>query len=626
MVLKTIADLREFCNVFDDTCSGMAIDTETRGFEPLAEDAALLCIAIKPSNMDAVIIPWEHPDFDWGSDKRQAFNIICDILRTGIPKCGHNFKYDLRWLEHYFCDVVAVKYDTQILFRAWDSNLTDKRRGGVGAGLKELSMHLFGIDDWESELREYKKSYCKTRKITRTTTFTYDKIPLEMLATYAEKDVEYTYMLLQYVLPKMADEHMEQLKLFMNVDMEIMKVFKAAENRGICVDDKMLDAIENQLLEQIRKDTSVLYTYDGAAGTNINSWQQLRKLLYDKWKLPIQYTRDKKTGKDKISTDKLALENLRDLHPGVPYIIDIKNNSKQISMYVSNIRDGSKHDSRIHCTFNVLGAATGRASCSNPNMQQCSKLIKRVFVPDDGNIFVHGDFSQLELRIAANFSGDNSMIKTFMNRGDIHSETAATIYGVSVDEVDDSMRKVGKTMGFGMIYGMSPFSLSKKLRISENEAGTIYDNYMNRKPAVRQWIEEAKSFARVNGYSVTPFGRRRYYPEINSNDDKICSSEERRSVNTPIQSTGADICSTSMIEIAKRLPTDADIICSVHDSIVVECRIDEYKTIVSLMRDVCENTSRFTWWNQDIPIIFDIGTGYSLADIEDVVTVNNDSI
>jgi DNA polymerase-1 len=298
-------------------------------------------------------------------------------------------------------------------------------------------------------------------------------------------------------------------------------------------------------------------------------------------------------------------------------IADFRRDFKSRNTYLKGIEEKIDADGRCRSTYNVDEAVTGRTSSSGPNFQNLNKFSKAIFIARKGYKFVQMDFSQLELRIMANLARDQKMIDTFLAGKDIHSETASMIYAIEPKEVTAEQRKVGKTISFGIIYGLSERSLARKLGISMEEAAAIYGMFMQRKPHIKKWIEDTKQFAIRNGMVYSPFGRIRHLPLAREGDGHAL----RCAVNTPIQSCGSDINMLNIYHADRMIEKNsyhATLVCTVHDSHVYEVLEEEILPFVDNLKLVCENTNKLNlFWKTDCPLKVDITIGTNLAELRE---------
>ena len=363
-------------------------------------------------------------------------------------------------------------------------------------------------------------------------------------------------------------------KLYRQVELPLCTVLYRMENRGICMDTHQMKAFGEMLRQRIADCESLIFSY--AQGPfNINSTKQLGELLFEKLGLPP--VKKTKTG---YSTNADVLEKLKDKHPIIPAIMDYRMLTKLNSTYAEGLMKAVEADGRVRTTFQNLVTATGRLSSTEPNLQNIpvrtdlGAEIRKMFVPKTSCVLVDADYSQIELRVLAHISEDKVMQEAFCNGTDIHTLTASQVFGVSTDQVTPLQRRHAKAVNFGIVYGISEFSLAEDIGVSRYEARAYIDSYLEKYPGVRAYMKQVVEQARERGYTETLFGRRRYIPELKSSNFNIRSGAERIALNTPIQGTAADLIKLAMIRVEEALNRDfpeAQLLLQVHDELIVEC-------------------------------------------------------
>ena len=363
-------------------------------------------------------------------------------------------------------------------------------------------------------------------------------------------------------------------KLYREVELPLCTVLYRMENRGICIDTHQLKAFGEMLRQRIADCESLIFSY--AQGPfNINSTKQLGELLFEKLGLPP--VKKTKTG---YSTNADVLEKLKDKHPIIPAIMDYRMLTKLNSTYAEGLMKAVAEDGRVRTTFQNLVTATGRLSSTEPNLQNIpvrtdlGAEIRKMFVPKAGCVLVDADYSQIELRVLAHISQDKVMQEAFCNGTDIHTLTASQVFGVPTDQVTPLQRRHAKAVNFGIVYGISEFSLAEDIGVTRYEARAYIDSYLEKYQGVRAYMKQVVEQARQTGYTETLFGRRRYIPELKSSNFNVRSGAERIALNTPIQGTAADLIKLAMIRVEEALNRDfpeAQLLLQVHDELIVEC-------------------------------------------------------
>ena len=397
--------------------------------------------------------------------------------------------------------------------------------------------------------------------------------------------------------------------LYNEVELPLVEVLREMEAAGVRMDVDKLKQAEASLKEELNGLEQRIYAL-AEEPFNINSPRQVGELLFDKLKLD---SKAKKSKTGQYSTSEEVLMGLKDRHEIVGLILDYRALSKLISTYISTLPSYIAADGKIHTTYNQTVTATGRLSSSNPNLQNLpirserGRFIREAVIPDDGCLFLSADYSQIELRLMAHFSQDEHMLAAFRNGQDIHAATAARIYGLPIEQISKDQRRNAKTANFGIIYGISAFGLAQQLDCSRTEAKQLIDDYFAAFPRVIQYIEAQKELARQRGYAQTLFGRKRYLPDIHSQNATVRSFAERNAVNAPIQGTAADIIKMAMVSIHQRLKAEglkAQMIMQVHDELNFNVPKEEVERVREIVVNEMQNAVHLS-----IPLIAECGVG-----------------
>jgi DNA polymerase I len=426
-----------------------------------------------------------------------------------------------------------------------------------------------------------------------------------MLAAYLRNPQERSYALSAFAsedasgLLDLAREQERQLTdegmiaLYRDIELPLLYVLFDMERVGFRVDAKVLAELGKSF--SIRAETlrEEIYTLTGVRGFNLNSPQQLGKVLFDTLKLPV----GRKTQKG-FSTDADTLEWIADSHPAIPLILLYRQVVKLNSTYIDALLGKMDADGRVHTTFDQAATATGRISSNEPNLQNIpvrsdmGREIRRAFIPDAGWSLADADYSQIELRILAHFSGDPAMCDAFLLGEDIHTRTAAAVEGVPVDMVTPDMRSRAKAVNFGIVYGISDFGLARNIGITRGEAKQFIDRYFNQYPGVRAFMDKAVRDGKEKGYATTLQGRRRQLPELKSANANTRNFGERIAMNTPIQGTAADIIKLAMVKVHDSLAAGgfkARLILQVHDELIIETPPEEVERVRALLKACMEH-------------------------------------
>lgn len=563
-MVKEEKKLIELCNKI---CSQKSVcfDTETTGVNPLLSELVGLSFAYKEG--EAYYVPID--------DDREKAQQKVDIFRPffedeKIEKVGQNIKYDILELRNYDIQVKGKLFDTMIAHYLINPEIPHGMDYMAKMYLNYTTIHI-------DELIGPKG---KNQKNMRD-------IDQETVCKYAAEDADITLKLKNILEKELRENKLEQL--FNEIESPLIYVLADMEWTGVRLD---LEALE-QLAEEYRKEMNQIEKeIIEMAGIefNINSPKQIGEILFDKMKI-IDNPKKTKTGQ--YSTSENELEKLRSKHPIIEKILEQRSLKKLLSTYIEafpqliNPKTG-----KIHTSFNQTATATGRLSSSNPNLQNIpirnerGKEIRKVFIPDKGCTFLSADYSQIELRIMAHLSKDKNMIEAFNKGQDIHAATASKIFKIPLEEVTPDMRRKAKTANFGIIYGITPYGLSQRLGISRSDAKKLIEEYFTTFSGVKRYMDESIAKAREQGYVETIFGRKRFLPDINSQNAIVRGYAERNAINTPIQGSAADIIKVAMNKIYKRLSDGgykSKMILQVHDELdfnVHMNELDEVKNIV----------------------------------------------
>ncbi len=405
-------------------------------------------------------------------------------------------------------------------------------------------------------------------------------------------------------------------KLFFDVEMPLVEVLATMEGAGVAVDRGQLESLLTDVDNQITEVTHRIYSLSGKE-FNLNSPKQLSKILFDDLKIPPL----KKT-KRGFSTDEEVLQKLADKFPVAAYILEYRHLNKLRSTYLLPFLDEiNKRGGRIHAEFNQTATQTGRLSCRAPNLQNIpiksdyAQKIRKIFVPTDKEGFIlSGDYSQIELRILAHFSEEENLISAFKKNADIHSFTASLIFGVPEEKVDRRQREVAKRINFGIIYGMSPYGLSRELNITEEEARKFIEDYFLRYPRVKEFIDKTISFVQQKGFVRTLMGRVRYLPDINSSRYELREFARRQAINTPIQGSAADLIKVAMIRIFRDFQKNgfaSRMIMQVHDELVFDVAKGELDKVAEVVRTHMEESIELK-----VPVVVNLKVGKNWLDME----------
>lgn len=502
----------------------------------------------------------------------------------------HNGKYDLHAIFNEKIAVPTIAFDTM-----------------VASYLLSPHQAKHNLDDLSMIHLSHRKIPIEDLIGKGKTQISMMEVPLDKIAKYCSEDIWATLLLFELFQVRL-EEDSKLKSLFTDIEMPLIPVLFAMENRGIYVDPTVLKSAAKELAKELAELEEKIYAFVGEP-FNIHSPKQLSVVLFEKLKLPIV----KKTSTG-YSTNAEVLEELEDKSPLIPLVLRYRVLEKLRSTYAESLLlDINPQTHRIHCTFLQSVAATGRLSCQNPNLQNIpirskeGKKIRSAFCAEGTQVLLGVDYSQIELRLLAHFSEDPQLVEVFSNHEDIHTFTASLIFGVSPKEVTSEMRQAAKTVNFGIIYGQSAFGLSKELKISVQEAAKFISNYFDRYPGVKAYLEESKAIARKKGYAETLMGRKRPLPELSSSNGMLRSAAERLAINTPLQGTQADLIKMAMLSIEKYLKEDASstkMLLQIHDELVFEGEPAEIQKNSLQIKSIMENVAVLK-----VPLIADISIG-----------------
>ena len=386
----------------------------------------------------------------------------------------------------------------------------------------------------------------------------------------------------------------EMEKLYFEIELPLCSVLYGMEKTGIAIDEKQLAAFGQMLTQRIAQCEELIFSYSGEA-FNINSPKQLGELLFEKMGLPP--VKKTKTG---YATNADVLEKLKHQHAIIPAIMDYRMLAKLNSTYADGLMKTIDSDGRIRTTFQNLVTATGRLSSTEPNLQNIpvrtdmGAEIRKMFVPKEGHVLVDADYSQIELRVLAHIANDAVMKAAFISGQDIHTTTAAQVFGVNMEEVTPLQRRHAKAVNFGIVYGISEFSLAEDIGVSRYEAKAYIESYLSNYHGVRDYMKQVVEDARKSGYTTTLYGRKRYIPELTSSNFNIRQGAERIALNTPIQGTAADLIKLAMVRVDKALKEhypEAKLLLQVHDELIVECPEEIASQVAALVSAQMEETA-----------------------------------
>ncbi len=583
----------------------LALDTKTTSLDPMRAELVGMSVAVAPGR--SWYLPFAHvaPDGELAGGtppqnlpplSSEALAPLRELLADPrVPKAGHNVNYDWLVLRRAGVELAGVSFDSMLASFVLDP-------GRRSHALDDLARERLSL-----AVRTYAELVGRG-KAERP----FAAVPLADAARYGAVDSEIVLRLHDAFRPELEDHQL--VRLLETIEVPLIPVLVDMESRGVCIDLTRLGEISRAFAGELTALERAIYH---AAGTdfNINSTPQLRHVLFEKHQLPV--LKKTKTGP---STDYEVLEQLAAMGHEVPrLLIEYRELSKLKSTYVDALPGFiNPLTGRIHTSFNQTGAATGRLSSSDPNLQNIpvrtprGEAIRRAFVAPPGAMLLTADYSQIELRLLAHLSGDPAFVEAFEQGGDIHRQTAAIIFGVAQDQVTPEMRARAKTINFGTIYGQGAFALSRQLGITQDDAKRFIEQYFTRFAGVRAWLDRTVAGAREKGYVETLFGRRRYIPELKDRNYNIRAFGERTATNSPLQGSAADLIKIAMIRIAGALKEQglrSRMILQVHDELVVEVPRGEEEAATELVKRHMERAAELR-----VPLVVSVGMGMNWVD------------
>lgn len=544
-----------------------SFDTETTGID--ANEAELVGLSFAFVAHEAYYVPVP----DERAEALKTIEAFREVLENEkIEKIGQNIKYDMLIMKWYGINIKGPIFDTMIAHYVVEPEMRHKLdylaesylsykmvpiEALIGKGVKQLSMRDIEVD---------------------------------RVSDYAAEDADITFQMKAQLIPLM--ENINVAKVYNEIEVPLISVLRDMEYEGVRIDKQLLHDYSGVLENKIRDKETEIYQQAGSR-FNISSPKQVGEILFDRMKIPYRW---KKTASGQYSTDEEKLVELAYEFDFVNTILEHRKLSKLKSTYVDALPNMvNSKTGRIHSSFNQARAATGRLSSENPNLQnipikdEAGRYIRKAFIPrDDKHVLISADYSQIELRLIADMANEEAMLEAFYAEQDIHTATAAKVYGVPIAEVTADQRRNAKTVNFSIIYGAGATNLSQQLKIKRNDAKELIEQYFRQYKDLKAYMDNTVEFARKNGYVMTLLGRRRYLRDIDSRNSLARSNAERMAINSPIQGTAADMIKIAMINIHQALADDkleSKMILQVHDELVFDVPIAEVEKVSSIIRD-----------------------------------------
>jgi DNA polymerase-1 len=566
----------QFANLVGELegCPGFSFDFETTSRNAMLAELVGLSISFTPHRAYYIPLGHQYAGVPKQLDKEFVLSALKPLLEDeGLKKYGQNMKYEYVLLKRSEIELRGIACDTM-----------------VASYLLNPTKHKHNLEEIAREYLDHRMTSYKDVVGTGKKEVTFDQVDLNTAKNYSCEDSDVTFLVSHILLPKLEDEGFKNL--FCEVEIPLIGVLAHMEMNGVKIDRSLLEEMSKEFEGKLASIVDRIYLLAGER-FNINSSQQLAKILFEKLNLPkVKRT---KTG---VSTDTEVLTKLAQGHELPGELLAYRSLSKLKSTYIDalpkliNPRTG-----RVHTSYNQTVTATGRLSSSDPNLQNIpirseeGKRIRQAFIPGEGWLMLSADYSQIELRILAHLARDSILCEAFHRDEDIHARTASSIFGVRLEDVTPEMRRQAKVINFGIIYGMSAYGLGKELGIEPKVASAYIEGYFQKYGSVKEYIDSSLRESREKGYVTTLFGRRRYFPEINSSNQIARNAAERTAINTPIQGTAADLIKAAMIQIHRRLidlNLSTKMVMQVHDELVFECPEGELEQASRIIREGME--------------------------------------
>ena len=586
-------DLNSWINKIKKS-KAFAIDTETDSVQTVS--ANMLGISLSVAENEGCYIPIGH-DYE-GCPEQLSMDEVITVLGPVIEEnqdkiVGQNLKFDIPILSRHGINITKFLADTMLMSYVLNSTAT-----------------RHGMD----RLADYYLNYTTTKYTDVTGTaskqISFAQVKLDVATDYAAEDADITLRLYNVLSPLLKEKPIQE-KLLEDLEYPLVHVLSRVEQNGAKIDKKKLANHSKELSEKIDELSSAAFKIAGEE-FNLDSPKQLLEILYEKLGLPVL----KKTPKGQPSTNEDTLQRLSEEYELPKIILQYRTLAKLKSTYTDSlINIENPKTKRIHTSYQQAVTSTGRLSSTEPNLQNIpiktaeGRRIREAFVPEKGNILISADYSQIELRIMAHLSDDKNLTNAFNNDIDVHSSTAAEVFGVSIEDVSQDQRRSAKAINFGLMYGMSAFGLTRQLGIPRGEAQEYLDTYFARYTGVRDYMDNIKAKAKEDKFVETIMGRRLYLNEINAANGLRRQAAERAAINAPLQGSAADIIKKAMLDIDQLLLNEMQevkMIMQVHDELVFECPKDNADMVMQKMKDTMEKTVKL-----NIPLIAEAAIGYN---------------
>lgn len=599
----TITTQQDFTKLLDklNHTPYFAIDTETTDIN--WQHAKLVGISVSTADYEGYYIPVGHTeDFDVLLDNQLPIDTVLSAFKPilenpNIGKIGQHLKYDAHIFKKYGINISPWQMDTMLASYVINAAAT---RHGMDA----LAKHYLGV-----QTTTFEDVAGKGAK-----QLSFDKVAMDAASQYACEDADITFRLFNRF-----NQHINQDKtaaqLLYHLEIPTAQILTQMEHDGILIDTDFLGQLSDEFDKKIMA-LQIEAERIADEPFNLASPKQLGEILFDK----LGIAGGKKTKTGQYSTSEAVLSKIE--HPLIDVVLEHRSLSKLKSTYTDTLANAADEQGRVHTSYHQALTSTGRLSSSDPNLQNIpirtdtGRLIREAFIAPKGRMILAADYSQIELRLMAHFSGDESLIRAFNHNLDIHTATAAEIMSKDISEVTPSERRAAKAVNFGLLYGMSAFGLAKQIGVDRAVAQDYIKRYFARYPAILEYMERTKTMAKQLGYVQTILGRKLYSPDIQSSNRMIKDAAERAAINAPLQGSAAEIIKLAMIAVDEVLPKDdAKLLLQVHDELVFEVDTDKAHDIGNLIKTAMQNaltdTAKKLGWAVDfaVPLVVEIGIG-----------------
>jgi len=590
---ETVLDQKQFEQWVKqlEKADAFVFDTETTSLDYMQAKIVGVSFAVEAGKAAYVPFAHDYEDVPEQLSEEQVLGALKSLLEDKTKgKIGQNLKYDKHVLLNHGIDLQGISDDSMLESYVVDST---SRHDMDTLALKYLGHQTIHYEDVAGK---------GAKQIT------FDKVDLEQAGPYAAEDADITLQLHNVLHEKLAAED-SLMKVYREIELPLVNVLQRMEYTGVKVDSEMLKQQSKELaasIEQIEKQAHEL----AGEEFNLSSPKQIQHILFEKMELPVI----RKTPKGQPSTAEDVLTELAEDYELPKLLLQSRSLSKLKSTYTDKLpKMIQPHTGRVHTSYHQAVAQTGRLSSTDPNLQNIpirseeGRKIRQAFVPEQGRIMLAADYSQIELRIMAHLSGDKGLLDAFSNDLDVHSATAAEVFGLDIDEVGTEERRAAKAINFGLIYGMSAFGLAKQLNITRFDAQDYIDVYFDRYPGVKDYMDKTRAQAHDDGFVETVFGRRLYLPEINSRNGMRRQYAERTAINAPMQGTAADIIKRAMICVDDAMMQsnfDALMVMQVHDELVFEVAEDQLDDFSAMVSEQMQSAAKLS-----VPLIVSVDTG-----------------